>query len=198
MTTSNDRPRRTTAADAEAALLGAALHAPRQAARLLADLTTGDLADPAHRAVLAAIRAVLANGAPPDPALVLAAYNRGQHHGAPAHLFAITVHDCLAAAGTPGAETHYRRAVLEARWRRDAITAATRIHHAAETAPLTDLHAVLAQTLAGLGATLARLTPTPTPKARPAGPASTHHPKTKAGTGTTPAPTNQPRTREAA
>lgn len=156
-------PDRSTATGAEAALLGAALYAPRHAARMLADLTTDDLADPGHRAVLAAIRAVLADGAPPDPALVLAAYNRGEHYGSPAHLFALVVHDCLHHAGTPGAEAHYRCAVLEARWRRDAITAAARIRQAAETAPLADLHAVLAEALAGLGKTLARLALRPHP-----------------------------------
>jgi replicative DNA helicase len=161
-------PDRSTATEAEAALLGAALYNPHHAAQVLGDLTPDDLADPGHRAVLAAIRAVLADGAPPDPALVLAAYNRGQHYGSPAHLFALTIHHCLAAAGTPGTEGHYRRAVLEARWRRDAITAAHRIHQAANTAPLADLHAVLAEVLAGLGSTLARiaLTPAPTPTRR--------------------------------
>lgn len=155
-------PDRSTATEAEAALLGAALYAPHQAARMLADLTTDDLAHPGHRAVLAAMRVVLADGAPPDPALVLAAYNHGQHYGSPAHLFALVVHDCLHHAGTPGAEAHYRRAVLEARWRRDAIAAAHRIRQASETAPLTDLHTVLAETLAGLGKTLARIALAPT------------------------------------
>jgi replicative DNA helicase len=178
-------PDRSTARDAEAALLGAALYYPRQAARMLADLTADDLADPGHRAVLAAIRTVLADGAPPDPALVLAAYNRGEHYGSPAHLFALTVHDCLHHAGYPGAEGHYRRAVLEARWRRDAIAAAHRIHQAAQDAPLTDLHAVLAEALAGLGKTLARIALTAT--ARPVAPAGTRRPEL----GATPASTRE-------
>lgn len=160
-----DPDRSVAARGAEAALLGAALYASNRARQVLADLAPADLTDPRHRAVLAALRAVLATGADPTPALVLAAYARGEHDNTPAHHFALVVHDCLTVAAVPAAAPHLYRAVLEARWRRDALAAAARIADAAEHSPVAELHHVLGEALAVLGATLARLTPAPAPAA---------------------------------
>jgi replicative DNA helicase len=155
-------PDRAEAPDAEAALLGTAMAYPSHAVDVLADLAPEDLGDPAHRAVLATIRTVLATGTDPAPVLVHDAFRNGLHYNATVKRFAIVVHDCLTAATVPAAAPAVRRAVLTARWRRDALAAAARIADAAEHAPADDLHHALTESLTALGATLARLTPLPT------------------------------------
>jgi hypothetical protein len=143
----------------EHVLLGTALWSPTRAAEVLADLGVEDFAEPKHRALLCAIRDVLAQGQPPEWGQVLGAYARGDHSGVPMGTFAVVLADALGAAAPPAAAPHYRRILLEARWRRDALQAAARLAHAAETAPLEDLHHTLAEALAALGHTLARIPP---------------------------------------
>jgi replicative DNA helicase len=154
-------PDRSEASDAEAALLGAAMVYPTRAAEILDDLTCEDLGSPSHRAVLDAIRAVLATGTDPEPVLVHAAFRDNLHYNAAVKRFAIVVHDCLSAAATPTTAPAVRHAVITARWRRTALTAAARIAEAAEHAPAGELHHALNESLTDLGAILARLAPAP-------------------------------------
>ena len=155
------RPGRTHATDCEATVLGTAMLCPAQAPDVLGDLDTGDLVDPVHRVILTALRTLITEGTRPDGVLVAAAYARHATGPLPLNTFAARVHDCLAAASVPAAAPAYRRALIEARWRRDALVTAERITQAARDYPLTDLHDVLGNELGALGRTLARLAPAP-------------------------------------
>jgi replicative DNA helicase len=141
----------------EAVLLGTALLAPKRATEILGDLAREDFAEPKHRAVLTAIRAVLAQGWIPEWALVLAAYARGDESGVPVATFGILLAECIGMAAAPALAPQYRRVLLEARWRRDAVRTAGRIAHAAEHRPAAELHDVLNESLADLAHTLARM-----------------------------------------
>jgi replicative DNA helicase len=154
-------PDRSDAGDAEAALLGAAMVYPARAAEILDGVEPGDFAAAHHRVLHATITTVMAAGAPPEPVLVHAAFRDDLGYNAAAKQFGIVVHDALAAATVPAAAGHYRRAVITACWRRTALAAAARIAEAAEHAPATELHHALGESLADLGAILARLTPAP-------------------------------------
>jgi replicative DNA helicase len=147
----------------EAAILGAAMRYPAAAADVLGDLAADDLTDPAHRAVLDAVRQLLADDVPPDPALVIAQLHRTGHVRAPTdrpwrtvvfHLWAVTT------ATFPAAAPHYRRALLEARLRRDADVFAHQLHAAAARDPVDALWHALDTATQALGDTLARLAET--------------------------------------
>lgn len=162
------RPGRTHATDCEATVLGTAMLCPAQAADVLGDLEAGDFVDPVHRVILTALRNLIGEGTRPDGVLVAAAYARHAPGPLPLNTFAARVHDCLAAASVPAAAPAYRRALIEARWRRDALVCADRITQAAREWPLTELHEVLHRELAALGRTIARLSSEPTAETRPA------------------------------
>lgn len=161
---------RTTVVEAEAALLGAAMLYPATAAQVLDDIGGTDLTDPIHRVILTAIRTLLAEGVRPDGVLVAAVYARHSPGPLPPGGFAARIHDCLQAAALPVTAHAYRRAVIETRWRRDALITAERIAQAARDFPLRDLHEVLSHELTALARTLARLAPPPT-AATPTAPA---------------------------
>jgi hypothetical protein len=93
--------------------------------------------------------------------LVHAAFRDDLGYNAAAKQSGIIIHDALAAATVPAAAGHYRRAIITARWRRTALTAAARIAEAAEHAPAGELHHALTESLTILGAVLARLAPAP-------------------------------------
>jgi replicative DNA helicase len=149
----------------EAALLGCALAWPPAAPAVLGDLGRADLGEPVHRALLTAITHL--HPAPPEPALVLADLRRHAIPAPPDRGWAVVLADLIGAACVPAAAVHHHRAVLEARYRRQAADHATRVHQAATSGALLAVHTATHDLLTDLAATLARLTPDPAPTARP-------------------------------
>jgi replicative DNA helicase len=142
---------------AEAAVLGAAMLAPRHAAALLDDLAGDDFADPRHRDVHGAIRRLLAAAAPPDPVAVLGELRRSgvlpsTADRGPGNL----LHDLLETCPVPAAAEHYRRIVREHAFRRRARQAGERIAQAAEGAGLAELGTLLAAELTAVVTAAAR------------------------------------------
>jgi hypothetical protein len=129
----------------EAAILGAAMRYPATATDVLGDLAADDLTDPAHRALVIAQLHRAGDARPPT--------DRGWHTVV-FHLWAVTT------ATFPAAAPHYRRAVLEARLRRDADMFARQLHAAAARDPVDALWHALDTAPQALGDTLARLAET--------------------------------------
>lgn len=123
----------------EEALLGAALWGRPDA---LGDLTPDDLADPRHRAVLAAIRA-LPPGEPIDPGIVLAQLARDGVCAVAGHPWPLVIHACAAAACVPAGARAHRRAVLEARVRRYGLGVADELKGACTSGPLDAVDRIL-------------------------------------------------------
>jgi replicative DNA helicase len=143
---------------AETALLGAVLLYPHTANHVLADLGEGDFTDPRHRAVLTAARTVLAEGADPEPALVVAElYRQHEIRTTADRNWTIVLADLIHGGGSPSAAAHYRRALLEARLRGEALTYAERLHHTATHQSVPDMWDALNTTTTELALTLARL-----------------------------------------
>jgi replicative DNA helicase len=133
---------------AEAALLGAALLAPRSAARVLTNLFERDFTDPRHRLVFSAIVGCLRRGVPPDPVTVLEeARARGFLAGgySPDRNAGALLHDLVQGCPLPSSAAHYARVVLDRSARRRALEAAERIRQAATHSQLEDLAAVVHQ-----------------------------------------------------
>jgi replicative DNA helicase len=142
---------------AEAAVLGAAMFAPRDAAGILGDLTADDFTDPRHVFVLAAIRRLIDAGQLPDPVMVLGELRRtgvlpSTADRGPGNL----LHDLMAACPVPAQAAHYRRLVLEHSFRRRALKTGDRLVQHARGASLVDLRRLIATELAAVAAAGAR------------------------------------------
>ncbi len=128
--------------DAEAAFLGAILHLPADRTRLLlADLELEDFAVPQHRAVLVAARALATAGVAPDP---IAIEGEMRRRGLEQSLTddrnaAVFLFDLAVAAPHVTSAGHYRRIILEHRYRRRVQEAGERLAQAARSTALTDL-----------------------------------------------------------
>jgi hypothetical protein len=137
----------------EAAVLGCALWGRPDA---LGDLTAEDLADPRHRAVLAAIRA-LPPGKPVDVGIVLAQLRRDGVRATAGEPWPLVLHRLAAAACVPAGARHHRRAILEARYRRYGLGVADGLREACETGPITDVDQVMSGIVRDVGLLYARL-----------------------------------------
>lgn len=133
------------APEAEAALLGAFLFMGTRAAQIMClDLHEDDFADPRHRVVLVAVKAVVQAGVRPDPVAVLGELRRTGVLSATTDKSAGTfVADLLAAVPVPESAGYYARIVKEQSARRRMVEAAARIQQAAEGSPMAELHEVL-------------------------------------------------------
>jgi replicative DNA helicase len=125
---------------AEAALLGAAMLAPADAAEIIGDLVGDDFTDPRHVAVLAAIRRLLAGRVPPDPIAVLGELRRtgalpSTADAGPGNLLHRLVETCP----VPASAAYYRRILLEHSFRRRVLKAGDRLVQHAADASLADL-----------------------------------------------------------
>jgi len=136
--------------EAEAAVLGAVLRLPAAAARPVVDmLEVEDFADPRHRLVLVAVRALLDTGVPADHVTVLGELRRtGAEPSFTSDRSAGTfLIDLDQASPAPASAGYYARIVLEHRARRRIAEAGQRLCQAAGAAALVDLHALLSTEL---------------------------------------------------
>lgn len=139
--------------EAEAAVLGCVLHLPAGQARALVDrLEVEDFADPRHRGVLAAARALLQRGEPADPVTVLGELRRcGLEASFAADRSAgVFLVDLYAAAPAVASAGHYLRVVLEHGWRRRVLEAGVRLQQAAGQSAVEDLHQLVCDELGAI------------------------------------------------
>lgn len=137
----------------ERAILGLAVQGRPD---VLGDLTAEDIADPRHRAVLVAVRAVAARG-PVDPGLVVGQLHRDGVRPDAAAPWAIVLADLVAGYGVPAAAPHHRRCILEARLRRDAVRYLTAVEQATGSRSVAAVHDALVIAVQGIGSLLARI-----------------------------------------
>jgi replicative DNA helicase len=153
----------------EIALLGSVLVYTPAAARILGDLDADDFTDLRHRAILAVLRTMLAENTPPEPCLVLAALRRQCDVRPPTgRTWAVVLADLVHVAALPSVAPAHRRAMIEARLRREALAYAERLHQSAVTGTGADVWGALTQSVTELRLTLARLaehTPSATDRA---------------------------------
>ncbi len=145
--------------EAEAAFVGALLFQGRRAAEaLLLNVNDDDLADPRHRAVLRAVRAVVQAGGRPDPVTVLGELRRSGEVSAMTNdrSAGTFVADLLAAVPVPESAGYYAQIVLEHAWRRRVQEAGERLQQAAGTLGQDDLHELVAAEFAAVTAALSR------------------------------------------
>ncbi|MCE0535755.1 hypothetical protein LWF15_09535 [Kineosporia rhizophila] len=142
----------------EPVLLGVAMAHPRYLGTVLSDIEPADLHSPQHRAILRAFYTINGRRQPIEAPLVVAELER-QHGARPlaGEPWAFVVGACLGASVTvPQACQEHRRAVLEARLRREAFEYADAIADNA-TGPLVALEKLLADSMSAMGRTLARI-----------------------------------------
>jgi replicative DNA helicase len=145
----------------ETSLLGTVLAYPPTAALVLSDLEPPDLHDPRNGAVLDAIQWLISEGTAPELPIVLAFLHRNAGVRPPSGSnWALILTDLLHVASTPTMAPAYRRAVLEARLRRDALTFAERLHDVARNGDLGAVWTALDESTTALGRTLARISET--------------------------------------
>jgi replicative DNA helicase len=142
----------------ETAVLGSAIVYPPAAARVLGDLDADDFTDPRHRVILTVLRTMLAENTPPGPCLVLAALWRQNDVRPPTgRTWAIVLADLVHAAALPSTTAAHRRALIEARLRREAIAYAARLHTSATAGTPDEVWHALTDSVTELRLTLARL-----------------------------------------
>jgi replicative DNA helicase len=139
---SADLPRPIGCGPAERAYLGCLLHLRgRDAVTALQLVDSDELIDPRHRTVLDAARAVVDQGADPDPVLVLGELRRSGLDTSflddkTAGVLLVELAEAAPAVVSVG---HYARVIREHAWRRRVEEAGVRLQQIAGSAPLEDL-----------------------------------------------------------
>jgi len=146
------------ARQSEAVLLGTVLAYPASAPEVIADLAESDFTEPAHRAVLAAMRQLIEAGVRCEPLLVVEQLvNRPSDHASRGTHWPAVCAQLLGQASIPSSAAAYRRLVLTALWRREAIAFADRLEDCARAGTIADLDDVLTQSNRQLSAAVGRV-----------------------------------------